>query len=64
MRALDQLVVRVVRRYVAAIERRQRIAVEYQRRSWGLERVEHEDECDAVDDEASTEPGTARRSSP
>ncbi len=65
MPAVDPVAARVVRCYLARV-RDERIAREVQRRSEGLVTVrEHdEDDGDADDDEASTEPGTARSSSP
>jgi hypothetical protein len=41
---LDRLAVRVVRRYLAEVGPGRRVAIEYQRRRHGLERVEHENE--------------------
>jgi len=66
MHALDRLAVRVVRRYVAQVSA-ERVGREVQRReSEGLVTVREDDQedDDAFDDEASTEPGTARSSSP
>jgi hypothetical protein len=44
--ALDPLVVRVVRRHLAQLGSDGRKAIEYQRRTHGLERVEHREEDD------------------
>ena len=44
MPALDPIALRVAGRYMAELEIARRLAVEYQRRRHGLERVEHEDD--------------------